>query len=157
MNIFDADISKLKVLLLLRDNIEKHISTYINGIIFDKNVIKKYTMYPMGTYFQIICANPQGTVVTYRYPCVDELPPEISFIGNIHTFLVGMVFRINILLGNLNDKTVGTKISSKNSNNTGRIERILVSPSSGIEFLVIVTDGSSYVSYENFIKDWDIV
>jgi len=152
---FHQSVRKFEVLQSFQLALEYHIVKYIFGLKTSSGIIYSYKWISNGQRFEILASDENGYLSAYS-----ELPSELEFISGLHLDIQKIINKMNIIIGNLNDKVIGLKLVKLKDNeiiNTARIDNVFFNTSSTLNFLMNVSTGSFYCTYGQLMKEWKFV
>jgi hypothetical protein len=151
---FHQSVRQFEVLQSFQDALEYHITKYIFGLTTSSGTIYSYKWFSNGQKFEILTNDENGYLSAYS-----ELPSELEFIFGLHMDIQKIITKMNIIIGNLNDKVIGLKLVKLKDDfiiNTARVDNIF-NTGSCLKFLINVSTGSFYCTFEQLISEWEFV
>lgn len=151
---FHQSVRQFEVLQSFQFALEKHITLYIFCRKTSSKWVHSYNWFPNGKKFQILLADDDSYIST-----ISEIPSELEFINELHLDIQKIITKMDIIIGNINDKVIGRKLVKLKDNeiiNTARIDNVF-NTGRNLNFLMNVSTGSFYCTYENLISNWEFV
>lgn len=151
---FHQSVRQFEVLQSFQFSLEKHITKYIFCLKASSKWVHSYNWFSSGKRFQILIADDKSYIST-----LSEIPSELEFITGLHLDIQKIITKMNIIIGNINDKVIGVKLVKLKDNeiiNTARIDNVF-NTGSTLNFLMNCSTGSFYCTYEQLIKEWEFV